>query len=369
MTYILALHQPGIVALLSDTRISWNIPGRTGANVGLKLGRFFEGCIFGVTGNTFRARNFVLDFKELVEFDKGTPFSYWKKFEQYTQNYDYPTEPEEQFQLILSTRAFERPRLYTVDSFYQTLYQQPIPPEFRDDHAFVFAFGSGRASLDSIVAANFARRLKDMQPQILKQEGPRMAQMIAPYLLCLWLSELTLGYQGPILEDEDGVGGPFHFVYQTPTEEVPQGPALYLFATGVRKTRHFYPWGYRVVHIPSGALYVERVYPARFPMFAAPDSGSAVLMDSTTTAPELARLFAEDEAKAKAIVKEQVEALPFYVFCGFGNPDANPLRSRAFNAILSDEGRKGDIFASDGTLREDVHQLMLNQYLENFPDS
>ena len=65
MTYMVGLKQPGINAILSDTRISWKNDKNEwqGDNTALKTGLFFSGCMFGRTGNSDHSQKFIERFQ------------------------------------------------------------------------------------------------------------------------------------------------------------------------------------------------------------------------------------------------------------------------------------------------------------------
>jgi hypothetical protein len=67
VTYIVGFRQPGINAILADTRVSWRHDGLVeGRDGDLKTGLLFRGCIYGSTGFAVSIRQFVMSFKESI---------------------------------------------------------------------------------------------------------------------------------------------------------------------------------------------------------------------------------------------------------------------------------------------------------------
>jgi hypothetical protein len=80
MTYIVAFGQPGLNAIIADTRVSWlskaGVPDNQ--DIGLKVGPLFPGCIYGVTCNDdTKVREFIRSFKESIYGLNEDALSLW----------------------------------------------------------------------------------------------------------------------------------------------------------------------------------------------------------------------------------------------------------------------------------------------------
>ena len=65
---------------------------------------------------------------------------------------------------------------------------------------------------------------------------------------CLWLSELTMGFEVTKLE-KIGVGGLFHFCFQTNKKEGRQQPSVFIFSVPDIKKKAIYNYMYRVTFV------------------------------------------------------------------------------------------------------------------------
>lgn len=167
-------------------------------------------------------------------------------------------------------------------------------------------------------------------------------QQVSPYLLCLWLSELTLTFEGEWLK-EHGVGGVFHFVAQTPSGESAQAPAVYVFSAADRVNKTIRSWLYRVVPV-AGGLYVEE----RIPPSVEGGEGS-VSNDTLFDTAARYDLPKYTEEELVGMVKEELDAIGSrFFFCGFGFADPGDRASTGF--VATNELRIEDLFAPDGRL-------------------
>ena len=79
MTYIVEFKQPGINAIISDTRLSRPISRSewTGQNTALKTGILFPGCIFGRLNSDQASREFIISFKQSIWGIEDTSIGYF----------------------------------------------------------------------------------------------------------------------------------------------------------------------------------------------------------------------------------------------------------------------------------------------------
>ena len=168
MTYILAFGQPGLNAIIADSRVSWdNVAGeREGTNNALKIGVLFRGCIYGTVGSVSAAREFIRSFKESIHGSTDDGLGCWQKFERFVEQYPFPSS-NSKFQLIISNRVFGAPRFALLDST-SGLDQAPIPHRY-----YLLAHGDGRLALNEKVDREFVPRLKELQQFLLEKNTPR----------------------------------------------------------------------------------------------------------------------------------------------------------------------------------------------------
>jgi len=291
MTYIAAFKNPGLTCIISDmraTRIEDN--QKVGFNASLKTGIFFNGCIFGLSGNIERGKEFILTVKDLLHTTMN-PSESWSNFKQIISCYNFHNDKDDHFQIILSTRASGTPELFKFDSI-----------KGLNTYGFKNGFisvGSGKKILDNFILEKCIPEMNEFPSAVLENY---------PFFLCLKLIELSESYGHDRLEKLD-VGGLFHFIYQTDMFEAAQKPALYVLSAANLREKIIYLWIYRICRVYNDrGLFVE--------IWAPPGSKNRRFMTfNSITWPEIPEFL--DEAFKKKII-EEAEAQPFYYFCGFG---------------------------------------------------
>jgi len=137
-----------------------------------------------------------------------------------------------------------------------------------------------------------------------------------PFYLCLKLTELSESFGHNYLE-KLGVGGLFHFIYQTDKLEATQKPALFVLSAANLPEKTIYLWIYRICRVYNDrGLFVDKWTPSK-------SENRRFISFNSITWPEMPQVL--DESLKDQII-EEVEAQPFYYFCGFGF--TNPTDSK-----------------------------------------
>lgn len=293
MTYILGLRDSGTSLVICDTRVTFDDAGKAGMNYSLKSGLFFPGCHYAGAGYTRPMRRFIVRCKKnLTGRDSLTGF--WSRFVEFASRYDEYDE-REPFELLLTSRHTGTPEFHIFRSSSRSVERQ----------GDLVTLGTGRTILDPVVHQLYRAQHADMMDQLRQQELPAYCY---GYFYCLALMEYVQGDAYQQLE-RDGVGGVFHFSYQTATNEHRQDPAVYVIVTPFpeRKTLTFTL--YRVT-FERMALVVE-------------NGASRSLNISIDPAawPRALELSARERSQLADLIQEGAIGQPFYNFCGFGFAD------------------------------------------------
>jgi hypothetical protein len=158
---------------------------------------------------------------------------------------------------------------------------------------------------------------------------------ISPYFLCLWLNERSLTFEASPLEGY-GVGGVFHFVWQSAATELPQAPAVYILSGHDKARNETWSWLYRVVPV-LGGLCIEW-----------PDGVPRDFLFDTA-----ARYDVEVDINANPsgffdLLEKSLATLPYYCFCGLGFVE--PSARRLFGFQVNSHGKREDLIDSSGNL-------------------
>lgn len=349
MTYVIGFKQPGVNAIISDARGSWRgIDGRWyGDNTALKTGLLFPGCIYGVMGNPRHANELILGFKRSVGGERDSHVL-WKWFQDVVGAYGFTKGESDGFQILLSNRSSGQPVFYLLDS------TSGISRVRMDAPYMVNSYGSGKTVLDRFVGEKSELTLKGLQAHLVDDKGlpTESVHEVSPYFLCLWLSEWSLTYEKSRLE-KHGVGGAFHFVYQTDEFESAQKPAVYIFSAANPRTKAICSWLYRVVYV-QGGLYLEcHTLTAQD---AAPTPGPKVekyVLLSTAAQPYIEAI---DQDQLRDIIMKGLESQPFWFFWGIGYTNRLDRSNHFFN--VSGDGKREDVLGEDGRLAPEVRRLI-----------
>ncbi len=324
MTYLLGLLQEGVAAIISDNRATINGRIRDGANIALKSGILFPGCIYGAAGNAHEARRFLRYCGRNLN-DKLVSPSGWDEFLALIDAFGF--NERRSFQLLLSSRHHGGPRLYFFES------SGPVLNEVSDG----FAVGSGCTLLND----SFSRIHSSNGPTVAKRANREFGLPLAdfPYLYCLLLMERIKGTEVSALESA-GVGGYFHFLHQTSDGEWNQKPALYL----VHSCRFRHLWVFRIAFEGPALVIHDGDLPRPAVMINSKDWVGVAEMGQD----ELGVLGREIVAKAQS---EQG-----YYFCGLGFAEPH---YRGNNLVgLWKEGEEMFSPSDGGKLSQSVRQFI-----------
>jgi len=341
MTYIAAFKNPGFASIISDMRVTWSSKEqKCGYNTALKTGILFCGCIFGLSGNLVRGREFILAVK--AELTKPmTPAESWYKFNQIVSNYNFRKCKNDHFQAILSTRASGTPELLLLDSM------QGLHP-FEFDHGWV-SIGSGKPFLDKFVTE---RCIPEIKKFIEKHSH---LATIYPYILCLKFIEISESFERKHLEKFD-VGGLFHFIYQTDMLDATQDPALYVLSAADLENKTVYTWLYRICRVHNGkGLLVDKWAPSDGDYDKPVMQNKRFMSFDSITWPEMPQSLNES---FKNHIIDKVEEQPWYFFCGFGFTNPTHRKTHAFHFTT-----KGDFIISKNLkLDPRAKQIIANNF-------
>lgn len=363
---------------------------RTGSqpseNTVVKTGVLFSGCVFGRVGNAFHSNRFLRRFLATIEGKTDRCLGLWRRFDRFVHHYEFPSGKRNRFQLLLSTRASGEPALHLLDSDtgFSPVHEDSYLVTY--DNCCLATYGEGKDFLDAKIRDAFGLWLKAAQDFLVNQLNlsTEMAFAVIPYCLCLWLSQMSLTYEKSKLEEQYGVGGVFHFIYQNREVEQRQGPAVYIFsALGGSRTIH--PFFFRVVGVQGGLYVEERVPPGN--AIEDPDGQMVTKLEyallDTIARPDIAldesgitstrdnggklRLEVPEELcrQLEDQVIQEVDLSPFYQFCGFGFTDPHHRNSLRF--LVSRSGRREDIFGRDGYLLPTHQQFLERNFSVSVP--
>ncbi|WP_298444721.1 hypothetical protein [uncultured Ferrimonas sp.] len=227
MTLLVAFKQPGLNCIISDMRVTYNHLGE-GRNSALKTGILFPGCIYGITGAAEPSRRFIRALKEFVHANKGASvLKMWSLFEQFVLSYEFDTDPNSRFDLVLSERSTGKPRFVYLESSTSKLHFDSSCEEIS-----AAPFGGGKDIVQHEFQTNIKRKLEGFFEYASVKLGRTPEEIItfSPYIFCHWLNELSLGEYKYDLESK-GVGGVFHFIYQNGCNESRQGSAWHIITS------------------------------------------------------------------------------------------------------------------------------------------
>lgn len=307
MTYIVGVKLRNSTVTICDTRVTFDGGKRTPENTWLKSGLFFHGCTFAYCDSVYAARKFIIHCKERIT-GFGTVESFWTKFCECVKTYDFP-KGEDSFQLLLSSRASGAPTFYVLDSQTGILMR-------RDED--IITLGSGRDYLDGFVTTNFRQSAITGDAEIDAKIEP------TAWMWCLQLMERVQGLEVGVL-NEIGVGGYFHYGYQTPTDEFRQPPAVYILCDYIPEMKLITTWAFRICFCEA-ALVIE-----------CPINNTRFIVLDAAAWPRCEKMDDAELRDYEARINTLSEVLPYYNFCGFGA--INPARRGLNPSVITNESR------------------------------
>lgn len=346
MTYVIGLESHGMTSIISDARVTRKGQSKSwGENVVLKTGLLFPGCIFGRVGNAKESKEFILKTKYSLT-PTNTVEGFWHEFERIVDGYNFPKSNDAGFKLLLSTRHSGKPEFYLLDS------RDGLS---RLDKSLV-TFGSGKAILDDLIQRDYAMRIREITEAL---SGPSFQDELPPYLLCLWLTELSQSAQGVKIE-RHGVGGVFHFVFQTDKSEHTQKPSLYVLADAEVRLRTIYYWQYRVCFVNHWLVIDALIPPGRSPDFPRGTQDRIALLDEASLPPKEVGEWNPQELykHLQDNIESELEQQPFYFFCGIGY--TNPKHRRGFGVFVT---TKGDYIFTEGRINPEVEAKIIEDIM------
>jgi hypothetical protein len=346
MTYIIGFRSQGINSIISDTRVSyWTGAGpRGGENVVLKTGLLFPGCLFGRAGSAPDSQRFILSAKyALTRKPVNTVQGFWADFMRFAESYDYPSDNDSAFRILLSTRASGDPQFYVLDS------QQGLS---RVDESWV-SLGTGKKLLDQLVEQGYSGWISQMQNAL---PDDSFQNELPPYLLCLWMNELSRSFEGRLLE-QVGVGGVFHFVFQAQSGDYCQKPALYVINDIDKGKKTILSWQYRLCYVKQWLIVDTLIPPKQLADFPNGKQERIALLDEASLPPRKKGAWDRDDLyrDLREDLEDELAKQPFYFFCGFGYTNPVYRKNLVFHVTT-----EGDYIVEDGRLAPGVIDMLID---------
>lgn len=321
MTYVLGLQMPSFNAIIADQRVT---RGNSGTNDRIKTGVLFRGCMYARIGDERQSARFIrVATQSIAEANYTKIEDGWTHLVSLAENFAYSDDDDdEDFTLLLSSRVSGMPRFYELRSREGIV----LWPE---QGTGIRTYGSGTCILDDYVAGkaadglphpmgmSFIERIEQAHNRMLADGIPSdKVAYITPYMLCLWLSELSINYERERLE-ACGVGGIFYHLFQTSTYEAAPYPAVYIFTRPEvvkGRGRLYFAW-FRTAQAGNG-LYVERFMSSGFDSSAPNDVLDKRIIIDVLSRPDLDGPY--DEVALYAEIDQELKAQPYAYFVGIG---------------------------------------------------
>ena len=263
-------------------------------NTALKTGLLFNGCLYGLSGDADAGRNFLLGFKQKVnktalikenveEFKKYIKSNNWRKGGGFT---------------VLFAIRNPIPELYLFDSNNPDLMLCNEP---------VVTIGSGKQHFDKLVLP-MNEYVDNRIMRILKDKN--IPIVYYPCFMCLWLSEQTLGFERAFLE-KIGVGGVFHFCYQTIDKEHRHLPIMFSLISLDKTVGRVDYKTYRISFI-NGFLVIDYL-----------TDNKRITFTSRVERKDLKNYDTEKDSELLKEIYKRSDSLPLYYFCGFAAYDSS----------------------------------------------
>ena len=276
----------------------------------------------------------------------------WGQLLDFIDEYPFSPNSENHFQLLLSSRMEKTLEFYILDS------KNGLSKQTNMGEMSIVTLGSGKEIVDTPVNSDFLNRVEIIQEKLLEVgELPiERIRYVTLYLMCLWLSELSLTYESSVLNRYQ-VGGVFHFVCQYSNGEETQQPALYIFSSAHPPSKTIYGWMYRVAFVHSG-LYVEIHKPYNPALNFPREKTEKYILFDNASSPEISKISHKELMQR---VRNETAKLPFCFFCGFGFTPPQDRQSYGF--VLPKDGKYEEIFQPDGQLKSEFQRLIQSNFI------
>ncbi len=294
MTYIVGIKKPehNFLTIISDIMVTKKFANGKiqKENTALKTGYLFDGCIYGLSGDATAGLKFLGAFKKGINC-KDPIKDNFKKLSDFTSSPHWVSGSG--FKILFGIRN-PIPDFYLLDSNSR---------EFKLLDECLYTLGSGKKLLDTIVFQGYEYSNSFIMDKLEENKAPIVYY---PSFLSLWLSELVLGFEKKELENI-GVGGIFHYIYQTETNENSSMPVVIVLSK--IENNELVQDSYRSCLI-NGYLVVENL-----------KNGAISAFTSEVERQDLAEkgLLASNEILQEAYRRSR--ELPIYYFCGFATHD------------------------------------------------
>jgi hypothetical protein len=255
-------------------------------------------------------------------------------------SYEFPSGVNRGFEVLLASRASGHSTLFLLDSHHGL--KEVVGRDW-------ISIGQGSTMLDSVVGRYAAMSTGNDLAQANSDEVSRDFA----FGLCLWLTTHTQSFERSELE-RVGIGGIFHFIFQTTDAEYLQGDALYLIFDPDRSGQAIYFWMYRAAFVDDGLALEYLTPPAQDPDFPQGRRQTSFLYDEAFGG-SLASGTPEDTDALKAKLWAELNDQPFYYCLGW--MPAKPDERRQFGLHFS--GGREFWVTKDGTIDSRLQDRIL----------
>lgn len=322
MTYIVGIRKPehNFLAIISDIMVTKEFSNGKiqKENTALKIGYLFDGCVYGLSGDATAGQKFLGLFKRMINC-KDLVKDNFEKLSNFIKSSQW--DSCSRFKILFGIRN-PNPEFYLLDSNTR---------EFKILDECLYTMGSGKSLLDPIVSQGYNYSNSFIMDKLKQNKAPIVYY---PCFLCLWLSELVLGFEEKRLS-EIGVGGIFHYIYQTDKKECSSMPTVFVLSK--LENNELIQNSYRTCLI-NGYLIIENL-----------KAGVISVFTSEVERQDLAEkgLLNSDDILQEAHKKSR--EMPLYYFCGFATHD--PSYRGFYSAHFSCNDTK--VIDWEGNVRKD----------------
>jgi len=292
MTYIVGINKKEyeFVTVISDIMVTKRYPDGSivRENTALKTGLLFKGCLYGLSGDADAGQDFLLGFKQKVNKTNSIGENV-EEFKEYIRSAEW--KKGKGFEILFAIRN-PSPDLYLLDS---------NNPELVLCKESLVTLGSGRRHFRNMVS-NMKKHADSTIMQALKEK--RTPIVYYPCFMCLWLSEQTLGFESSYLE-KIGVGGIFHYCYQTSGKEARHQPIIFVLFSFDKSTQKISHKAYRISFI-NGFLLVDYLTDKK-----------RITFTSDVERKDLRGYSVQENREFLKEIYRRSDAMPLYYFCGF----------------------------------------------------